>query len=437
MVGARCAGSPLATHLARAGLSVAVVDKDGFPSDTPSTHVFQVGGVNALARLGVLDAVRATGAPMIEEAQARLADVVVQIPYPVRPGDAGGCMCVRRPVLDTILLEAARDAGVEVLTETRVTTLLRDDGRVAGVSTTGADGETEDLRARLVVGADGRGSIVARQVGARKYNTTKGERFAYWGYFEGADLPTPATIYLHRYGKEFLIGCPADAGLFMVVQLLDPERLPEYREDPDKAFAAELAGDPELREIVGPAARPIAPLQFMLRYDGYFRESAGPGWVLVGDSGHFKDPAPGQGISDALRQVEELAPRIVEGLASDDADLDRGLQEWWRWRDEDAFEKYWFAQDLGRGGALPEVLAEVLRRLQAKGRFGDFVDVFNHRRRPSKVLTPPRLFGAAASLLRRPGTDRRQVVRDVRTAVGTELRRQRLNRRPQYVDSAA
>ena len=431
VVGARCAGSPLATHLSREGLSVAVLDKDEFPSDTPSTHFFQVEGVNALERLGVLERLRATGAPVINHVHGLIGDMAVEMPWPLRPGDVGGAMCVRRPVLDPILIETARDAGAEVLTNTRVATLLHEDGRVTGVRT-----EDRELRARLVVGADGRGSIVARHVNARKYNVTRSERFACWGYFEGADIPRPETAYLHRFGDEFLIASPADAGLFMVVQIPTGDRVAEYRADPDGAFDAHLANDRLLAEIVGPGRR-TAPLQFMYRYDGYFRESAGPGWVLVGDSGHFKDPAPGQGISDALRQAEALAPRIGEGLGADDDALDRSMQEWWRWRDQDAFEKYWFAQDLGTGGTLPEVLAEVLKRLNAQGRFGDFVEVFNHRVRPSKVLTPPRLFGAALRLLRRRDVDRRQVVRDVRTAVGNEVRRRRLNRRPRYVGATA
>jgi flavin-dependent dehydrogenase len=431
VVGARCAGSSLARHLAKAGLSVVVLDKDEFPSDTPSTHVFQVEGVNALERLGVLERLRATGAPVVNHVHGLIGDMVVEMPWPLRPGDAGGAMCVRRPVLDSILIEAARDAGAEVLTNTRVATLLREDRRVTGVRTEG-----RDFGARLVVGADGRGSIVARQVNARKYNVTRSERFACWGYYEDAAIPRPESAYLHRFGDEFFLACPADAGLFLIIQLPTGERVAEYRADPDGAFDAHLANDPVLAGIVGPGRR-TAPLQFMYRYDGYLRESAGAGWVLVGDSGHFKDPAPGQGISDALRQAEALAPRIIEGLGGDDAALDDGLREWWRWRDEDAFEKHWFAQDLGAGGALPEVLAELLRRLHAQGRFGDFVEIFNHRLRPSKVLTPPRLLGAAFSLLRRRDVDRRQVVRDVRTAVGNEVRRRRLNRRPRYVDATA
>jgi flavin-dependent dehydrogenase len=436
VVGARCAGASLATHLARAGLSVAVLDKDEFPSDTPSTHVFQAEGVNALRRLGALDRLKATGAPVINHVHGRIADLIVEMPWPWRPGDAGGAMCVRRTVLDPILQEGARDAGAEVRTGTRVTELLRDDdGRVTGVRASGADGQAYDLRARLVVGADGRGSVVARHVGARKYNTTRSERFACWGYYEGAAIPKPEAAYLHRFGDEFIIACPADAGLFLVIQLPSGERVPEYRADPEGAFTAHLANDPVVAEIAAPG-RLCAPLQFMYRYDGYFRESAGPGGVLVGDSGHFKDPAPGQGISDALRQAEALAPRVVQGLRAEGGGLDARMEEWWRWRDRDAFEKYWFAQDLGTGGALPEVLAELLRRLDAKGRFGDFVDVFNHRLRPSKVLTPPRLLAAAGSLLRRGDVDRRQVVRDVRTAVASEIRRQRLNRRPQYAEGS-
>src|SRR5207245_9275337 len=111
-------------------------------------------------------------------------------------------------------------------------------------------------------------------------------------------------------------------------------------------------------------------LHSTLGFSGYFRESAGPGWVLVGDAGHFKDPAPAQGISDALRQVDRLAPAIIAGFGRGEAALDAETEQWWRWRDEDAAEKYWFAQDLGRGGPVPLVFAEMARRLHEQGRFG-------------------------------------------------------------------
>ncbi|HEX9548102.1 MAG TPA: NAD(P)/FAD-dependent oxidoreductase [Acidimicrobiales bacterium] len=436
IVGARCAGSPLAIQLARAGLSVAVVDKDPFPSDTQSTHFFQTEGLVSLARLGVMDTLRGTGAPFIERANGRIDNLMMDAPWPTRPGDVGGAMCVRRPVLDTILVEAAQEAGAEVRTETRVVSVIKDAGRMAGVRVAGVrvatatNGES-DLRAPLVVGADGRGSIVGRQAGARMYNLTANERFGYWGYYEGASIPLPAAGYLHRFGEEFFIGAPTDAGLFMVIVLPPLDRLSSFRADPDRSFDEHVAKDEMLADIVAKARR-VEPLHKMLRWTGYFRESSGPGWVLVGDAGHFKDPAPAQGISDALRQVDRLAPAIVDGLGRGQVVLDEALHAWWRWRDDDAYEMHWFAEDFGRAGPFPALAGEMTRRLYEDGRFAEFVDILNHRVRPSQLLKPGPAFAATGRLLRGGQPPRRQVFRELGDVMRREIQHRRLKRHPAY-----
>ena len=158
----------------------------------------------------------------------------------------------------------------------------------------------------------------------------------------------------------------------------------------------------------------------------YFRESAGKGWVLVGDAGHFKDPAGAQGISDALRQAERLAPAIVEGT-------DAALAKWWKWRDRDAIEVHWFAADLGAAGRMSPVAIEMFQRLGStpEGR-RQFVDLLNHRLRPSQVLTPIGLVGATARLLRRGEPGRAAVLGETARIVRTDLGRRWRGRRPVY-----
>jgi 2-polyprenyl-6-methoxyphenol hydroxylase-like FAD-dependent oxidoreductase len=107
VVGGRCAGSPLAALLARAGLSVAVVEQATFPRDTLSTHIFEAAALAFLKRLGVLSAVRATGAPIVNRVDIRQEGFRARVPGPQQPGDVGGVMSVRRLLLDPILMEAA------------------------------------------------------------------------------------------------------------------------------------------------------------------------------------------------------------------------------------------------------------------------------------------------------------------------------------------
>jgi 2-polyprenyl-6-methoxyphenol hydroxylase-like FAD-dependent oxidoreductase len=431
VVGGRCAGSPLAMLLARAGLSVALVEQATFPRDTLSSHIFEASALAFLNRVGVLDAVRATGAPIVNHIDIRQEGFRARVPAPQRPGDAGGVMSVRRLVLDPILLEAAAGAGAEVLLDAKVTALVRDHGRVTGVHVV-HDGSEQALEARLVVGADGRNSTVARLAGSRKYNLTPNERFAYWSFFEGADPGAEPAVIFHRWSGNFVVAIPADSGLYQVLALPALSELPRFRQSLEASYLEYIRRcEPVAQALSG--ARRVGKIFGMLRFDGFFREATGPGWVLVGDAGHFKDPAPGQGIQDAFRQVEALVPAITGAIGSSPSGLDEALAGWARWRDGDAAEHYWLAVDLGQAGLAPAVLPEIARHLYERGRLDPFLDLFNHRTTPSKVLTPPRLLAATARLLARGGCDRRALLSEVGGLIAQDTRRKRLARHPDYV----
>jgi 2-polyprenyl-6-methoxyphenol hydroxylase-like FAD-dependent oxidoreductase len=210
VVGARCAGAPLATLLARDGLDVAVVEQAKFPRDTLSTHVYETDGIEFLERLGMIGRLLDTGAPFINRADVRAGDFRVAIDWPRRPEDRGGVMSVRRFLLDPILVEAAEQAGADVRMSTKVTGLVWDEGRVAGVRVNEGGRESE-LRARLVVGADGRNSTIAGLAGSRKYNVTPNRRAFYWSFFEDADFGTEPTFVFHRWSDRAVFACPPTA----------------------------------------------------------------------------------------------------------------------------------------------------------------------------------------------------------------------------------
>jgi flavin-dependent dehydrogenase len=433
VVGARCAGSPLAAMLARAGLRAAVLEQASFPRDTLSTHCLQAGALASLDRLGVTERVRATGAPYLRYFDLRQDDLEARVEIPQRPGDVGGIASVRRLLLDPILAETAAQAGADVRMETRVTELVEDRGRVAGVRVI-RNGSESTLKARLIVGADGRSSTVARLAGARKYNVTLNERFAYWAFFEGADGPRESFLF-HRWADRLVFGGYADSGLFQVIVVPQLSELPRFRMDLEGSFMQYARScrpmDAALRN-----ARRVGKFFGLLRWEGFFREACGPGWVLIGDAGHFKDPTPAGGIQDALRQAETLAPVITGATGGSSANLDKAILQWGRWRDRDAAEHYWLACDMGAAGTVPAVLPEIMRRLLEQGRIGLFLDLLTHRSKPSQVLTPPRLLRASGRLLVRPGIDRRGLARQVGSLVATDARRRRLNRRPVYAPEA-
>ncbi|MDI2127656.1 NAD(P)/FAD-dependent oxidoreductase [Yinghuangia seranimata] len=431
IVGARCAGSPLAALLARGGLDVAVVEQATFPRPTLSSHCIQADALAFLNRLGVMDEIHATGATLMTGTDTRMDDFTFAQDFPLRPGDPGGAASIRRHVLDPILRDAAVDAGASVRMATKVTDLLVEHGRVAGVRVV-HDGEESVLRARLVVGADGRESTVARLRGARRYNLTTNERHYYWAYFAGADLaPTPRFVF-HRWGDRHIFAGPADDGLYIVG--VSPE---VHERD---LFRADLEG--MLMEHVhscAPVAKALAnatlasKIHGILNFTGYFREAAGPGWVLLGDSGHFKDPAAGRGIGDAFHQASWLAPEIVRTLRVSDREVDRATRRFWGWRDRSYAPYYWLAADLGKEGPLPAVVPDVMARLYERGKIDEFLALFSHRIGPAQLVSPPRVVGAAARLLwKPPAQGRAAVAREVRDVLALELARRRKTRRPVF-----
>ena len=430
VVGARCAGAPLAALLARGGLRVAVVEEATFPRDTLSTHCLHAQALSFLDRLGVTEKIRATGAPYLRRYDLRQDDLEFRAEIPRRPGDVGGIASVRRFLLDPILADTAAEFGADVRMGTRVIGLLEDRGRVSGVRVT-RNGSEAALRARLVVGADGRNSTVGSLVGARKYNLAPNVRFAYRGFFEGADWPWDSTFVFHRWADRLVFGGPADSGLLQAIVLPDLSELSRFRENLEGNFIEYARSCRPLGEALA-SARRVGKLFGMLRWEGFFREAYGPGWVLVGDAGHFKDPTPAGGIQDAFRQVETLAPAISIGISDGAENLDRVMRNWSEWRDQDAAEYYWLACDMGAAGGAPAALPELIRRLLAQGKIDLFLDLLTHRTRPSQVLTPPRLLGATGRLLARRGADRRALLREVGSLVAADVHRRRLNRRPVY-----
>jgi menaquinone-9 beta-reductase len=420
VVGARCAGAPLATMLARSGLRVCLLDKDRFPSDTLSTHGIQPTGVQVLERIGVLETLLGLAPPIVrlrgffDDAEMVFDDVIAIAGAPA--------LSVRRIKLDEILVNAAAEAGAEVRTQTAVTDLVFDDGRVGGVTTTAGE-----LRARLVVGADGTRSTVAKLVGAKEYHRTPNGRVFMWTYYE-AD-PTDGEMWIGKLDDHAYLVMPTDDDLTLVAACPSIARRDEVRADREAVYQAGLRVWPELHEGVA-GTRREGRIYTMANMHGFFRTSAGPGWALVGDAGHFKDPTPGQGIADALRQSEKLAAAIESGLDGGARSLDEILEEWWRWRDEDAWEMYWFAHDMGAAGPTPPVLRAAQRRIAADpGLTVALGRIFNHDVRPSEVFTPRFSMATIGHALRHGRGQRRAIMREAATFAANEVRRRWARRR--------
>jgi 2-polyprenyl-6-methoxyphenol hydroxylase-like FAD-dependent oxidoreductase len=277
-----------------------------------------------------------------------------------------------------------------------------------------------------VIGADGRNSTVARLVGARRYNVTGNERAGGIAYYEGVE--PHGVFYLSILGPTYYIGSSSDDGLFMASTYYDKAEHRRFREG--NAFERALATCAPFGPMLE-GARLTGPPQFASRWQGFFRESAGPGWALVGDAGHFKDPAPGQGIADAVRQAERLAECVCYGI--DTHTLGHQLARWWRWRDHDAAEMYWWAREYGRAGLQSPVVLEMFRRLAANPRTLRAAHaVAFHQERPYRIFSPVRASTAAARLLARGGAPRGKVVADLLSLSARDFQRRWRTHRPVY-----
>jgi len=400
VVGARVAGAATAMLLGRAGLRVLVVDQARLPSDTLSTHQIQLTGVARLRRWDLLDPVVASGAPPARRIRLDNGQVVLDGTLPRHDG-VDAIYSPRRTVLDAILLDAARAAGVDVRLGYPARSLAFDDaGRVAGVA--GRAGGVD--RARLVVGADGKRSTVAEAVGSRRYRQRPPATLACYTYWSGVPLGH-GELY-QRPGRA-AAAFPTNDGLTMVYVAAPLDELAAFRADPEASYLASLdrCGDLGARVRAG---RRVERLRLAPDLPQTFRVPYGPGWALVGDAGLVMDPVSAQGIGNALCDAERVAGAIVAGLGGA-APLDRELARARRLRDATVRPMYDFTAALARlrpaGAADRRVLAAVSARPAEVERFlGVFSGVESLRgyRSPGnalRLLGPRGLAGLAGDLL--------------------------------------
>jgi 2-polyprenyl-6-methoxyphenol hydroxylase-like FAD-dependent oxidoreductase len=352
VVGARCAGSTTGMLLARQGHRVLIVDRATFPSDTLSTHVVHPPGVAALDRWGLLDRVVASGCPPIETYSFDFGHFTIA----GRPRAVGGhsaAYAPRRTVLDQILVDAAREAGAEVREGFNVDEVLMENGAAVGVRGHG-DGPQERLTARIVIGADGRNSRVAKTVGSIAYDEKPRLQWSHYAYFR--DLPVDGFETYIRPDRGFA-AAPTNDGLTMLVVGWPYRESGAYKSDIEGNYLATLELVPEFAARVRKAERVSDFLGGAV--PNFFRTPYGAGWALVGDAGYTKDPLTAQGISDAFRDAEQCSAAVdawLRGTRSYDA----AMAAWQRRRDEEAGPMYEFTTQLATLAPPPPEMQQLL-----------------------------------------------------------------------------
>jgi flavin-dependent dehydrogenase len=310
VVGARCAGSPTAMLLARQGYRVLLLDRDTFPSDHMSTHWIHQPGVARLQRWGLGERLAVTGCPPITSITMDLGPFALR-GTPPPSGDVAEAYCPRRTVLDKLLVDAAVEAGAELRERFSVQELVWDGDRVSGITGRSATGTTVTEQARMVIGADGIHSLVARQVEAPSYNTKPTFACVYYSYWSG--VPLEGVEFYPREHRGFGT-LPTHQGLTCIIVGWPHDEFHAYRADVEGNFLKTLELAPAFAERVRQGRREE-------RFTGtaelfnFFRRPHGPGWALVGDAGYHKDPITAQGISDAFRDAELVAEAVDTSLS--------------------------------------------------------------------------------------------------------------------------
>lgn len=312
IVGGGVAGAASAALLADQGLRVLVCDRTRLPAPAVSTHFFGPSVLGFLERLGVLEEVLATGAPPLRCWHLEVFGSYYGGPMVPRTAHPYN-LCVRRETLSAILLRAAARNGAEIRERCSVRSLCRDGAGVTGVS---GDGWQE--KAHVVVGADGRGSLVARQSGAPMTFDAGALRCTFHAYWRGvAPLPAPSLELWHE-GDYLLQAGPCDGGQWVIMLSAPAGHFPALRSGAGSASAYEsaLLAIPSMAERLRGAER-ASPVYGSGRLRNCHRDPAGLGWRLAGDAYCHKDPLFGAGIADSCYAAQALADTLPPALGGE------------------------------------------------------------------------------------------------------------------------
>ncbi|MGW1993900.1 NAD(P)/FAD-dependent oxidoreductase [Embleya sp. NPDC001921] len=314
VIGARCAGSPAAMLFAQQGYRVLLLEKARFPQDTLSSHYIHQPGVALLGRWGLLDKLRDTGCTPINQESYQGPGVRLD-GFSLPVDGYRTTYAPRRFVLDPILADGAVAAGVEFRESCAVTDLVFEDDRVVGVRYSTPGGAEATDRARLVVGADGMRSLVARKVGAPNVVEHPRMSCVYYSYWAGV----PAGFELYERPGRWIATLPTNDDLTLIMTYFPQDEFTKVRTAVEPAYLeAVRSTSPELSERMS-AGKRVEQMYGTGHQENYFRKAYGPGWVLLGDAVHHKDSITARGITDAFIQAQSLTDRIGERLHDETA----------------------------------------------------------------------------------------------------------------------
>jgi flavin-dependent dehydrogenase len=323
IVGASIAGCAAAIFFGRAGARVALIERDRDPAGYKKlcTHFIQASATPTLERLGLASAIEEAGGVRNDtEIFTRWGWIVAPSEQTIRRPAYG--YNIRRSVLDPMLRKvAAQTAGVEFLPGFSLRELVVEQGRVCGVSAQGEGDAKLDIKANLVVGADGRNSRVAELAGLPAKETPNG-RFGYFAHYRNLPLASGTRSQMWFLEPDIAYTFPNDDGVTLVTAMPARAKAAEWKADPEAAMTRLFEGLPRAPSLA--QAQRVSPFIGVIEYPNLHRSVSKPGLALIGDAALSSDPLWGVGCGWALQSAEWLEGAVDRTWASP-ADLDRRL----------------------------------------------------------------------------------------------------------------
>ena len=329
VVGASIAGCTVATLLGRSGARVALLERrpDAASYKTICTHFIQPSATPTIERLGLAERIEAAGGIRNGfEMWTRYGWIRPRLGGDYQHPRYG--YDLRRQKLDPMLRElAAETPGVELMLGQDVTGLVRSNGRPAGVRVVDRERRERDVTARVVVGADGRDSGVARMAGVPARVKPHG-RFAYFAYYRDLPLASGDRTLFWLLDPDVAYAFPEDDGITLMATFQTKDRMPWFRRDVEANFEAYFQGLPGAPDLAN--GERISKILGKLEMPNTMRPAGGPGLAFVGDAAIAADPLWGVGCGWALQSGEWLAEELAGALNGDapDARVDAAIERY-------------------------------------------------------------------------------------------------------------
>jgi flavin-dependent dehydrogenase len=336
IIGARVAGSVLATLLGQQGHRILILEKASFPSDALSTHFFRAPTFKVFERMHIFNQVLQTAPKLVNsfnDFDGRVSSGPVE-----DSGNYNHYLCVRRITLDDILIKRVqRESTVELHEGAALGELIWDEEQVVGVCWQ-ESGHRFEAKARVVIGADGFYSQVAKQVKPLVEQSEPVNRAMYYAYYHGLQSQEGPAAEFHLRGNHLVYVFPTDGDLTLVAETMPIAEFGEFRKNPEERLTAQLKVLPELAPRLRGAER-FGPVRGAGNIPGYMRVPYGRGWVLVGDSETIQDPWSGRGIDHATTHAALLADSLHAWL-TDEMGWEQAMKQYHAARNEFSLETF-------------------------------------------------------------------------------------------------